>query len=142
MSIRTAHRQVQHKNLHRKNLLWLAALLHRLSGLALAIFLPVHFLTLGLAIDGEARLDSFLRWSDAPAVKIGEAVLIFLLAVHALGGLRLLAVVENLASARRAEAQPRRDGGRGRCNRRYRVPGLVVLGREQMNVPLDRHDTC
>ena len=96
MSIRTAHRQVQNTNLHRKNLLWLAALLHRLSGLGLAIFLPVHFLTLGLAIDGEARLESFLRWSDAPAVKIGEAVLMFLLAVHALGGVRLLAI-ENLA---------------------------------------------
>jgi fumarate reductase subunit D len=95
MTIRAARRQVQHKNLHRKNLLWLAALLHRLSGLGLAIFLPVHFLTLGLAIGGEARLESFLRWSDAPAVKIGEAALMFLLAVHALGGLRLLAV-ENL----------------------------------------------
>ena len=81
---------------HRTNLLWLAALLHRLSGLGLAMFLPLHFLTLGLAIDGEARLQSFLRWSDAPTVKIGEAALIFLLAVHALGGLRLL-VLENLA---------------------------------------------
>jgi fumarate reductase subunit D len=81
---------------HRGNLLWLAALLHRLSGLGLAIFLPLHFLTLGLAIDGEARLEGFLRWSDAPAVKVSEAVLMFLLAVHALGGLRLLAV-ENLA---------------------------------------------
>jgi fumarate reductase subunit D len=81
---------------HRTSPLWLAALLHRLSGLALAVFLPLHFLTLGLAIDGEARLESFLRWSDAPAVKLGEAILMFLLAVHALGGLRLLAV-ENLA---------------------------------------------
>jgi fumarate reductase subunit D len=81
---------------HRTNLLWLAALLHRLSGLGLAVFLPLHFLTLGLAIDGEARLESFLGWSDAPAVKISEAVLMFLLAVHALGGLRLLAL-ENLA---------------------------------------------
>jgi fumarate reductase subunit D len=80
----------------RTDLLWLAALLHRLSGLGLAVFLPLHFLTLGLAIDGEARLESFLRWSDAPAVKIGEAILIFLLAVHALGGLRLL-VLENFA---------------------------------------------
>jgi fumarate reductase subunit D len=80
---------------HRKNLLWRAALLHRLSGLAVAVFLPLHFLTLGLAIDGEARLESFLRWSDAPAVKLGEGVLIFFLAVHGLGGLRLL-VVENL----------------------------------------------
>ena len=92
MIARTARR----KNLHRHNLLWLAALLHRLSGLGLAVFLPLHFLTLGLAIDGEARLESFLRWSDAPAVKTGEAVLMFLLAVHALGGLRLLAI-ENLA---------------------------------------------
>jgi fumarate reductase subunit D len=81
---------------HRANLLWRAALLHRLSGLGLAVFLPLHFLTLGLAIDSEARLESFLRWSDAPLVKLGEALLMFLLAVHALGGLRLLAV-ENLA---------------------------------------------
>lgn len=81
---------------HRTSLLWLAALLHRLSGLGLAVFLPLHFLTLGLAIDGEARLESVLRWSDAPAVKLGEAMLMFLLAVHGLGGLRLLAV-ENLA---------------------------------------------
>ena len=34
---------------HRRSVLWVAALVHRLSGLALAIFLPLHFLTLGLA---------------------------------------------------------------------------------------------
>jgi fumarate reductase subunit D len=90
MTARTARRLA-----HRTNLLWLAALLHRLSGLGLAVFLPLHFLTLGLAIDGAARLESFLRWTDAPAVKVSEAGLMFLLAVHALGGLRLLAV-ENL----------------------------------------------
>ena len=91
MTARTARRLN-----HRTSPLWLAALLHRLSGLGLAVFLPLHFLTLGLAIDGEARLESFLRWSDVPAVKLGEGVLMFLLAVHGLGGLRLLAV-ENLA---------------------------------------------
>ena len=96
MIARAARRQHWRTNVHRKNLLWLAALLHRLSGLGLAVFLPLHFLTLGLAIDGEARLESFLRWTDAPAVKIGEAVLMFLLAAHALGGMRLLAI-ENLA---------------------------------------------
>jgi fumarate reductase subunit D len=80
---------------HRANLLWLAALVHRLSGLALAVFLPLHFLTLGLAIDGEARLEAFLRWSDRPLVKLSEAVLVFLLAVHMLGGVRLL-LLENL----------------------------------------------
>jgi fumarate reductase subunit D len=81
---------------HRTDPLWLAALLHRLSGLGLAVFLPLHFLALSLAVDGDARLQSFLRWSDAPAVKIGEVVLIFFLAVHTLGGLRLL-VLENFA---------------------------------------------
>jgi fumarate reductase subunit D len=81
---------------HRANALWLAALMHRLSGLALAAFLPLHFLTLGLAIEGEAKLESFLRWSDRPLVKLAEGVLVFLLAVHLLGGVRLL-VLENFA---------------------------------------------
>jgi len=81
---------------HRGNALWIAALVHRLSGLAIAAFLPLHFLTLGLAIEGEAKLDGFLRWSDRPIVKLAETVLVFLLAVHLLGGLRLL-VLENLA---------------------------------------------
>ena len=81
---------------HRVNVLWIAALVHRLSGLALAIFLPLHFLALGLAIDGEARLDGFLRWSEQPLVKLAESGLVFLLMVHMLGGLRLL-VIENLA---------------------------------------------
>ena len=70
-------------------------MVHRLSGLALAIFLPLHFLVLGVAIDGEARLESFLRWSDQPMVKLAEGGLVFLLMVHMLGGLRLL-VIENL----------------------------------------------
>ena len=81
---------------HRQSVLWIAALVHRLSGLALAIFLPLHFLTLGLAIHGEAPLESFLRWSDQPVVKLAESGLVFLLMVHLLGGLRLL-LIENLA---------------------------------------------
>ncbi|MGD9766141.1 MAG: succinate dehydrogenase, cytochrome b subunit [Pseudolabrys sp.] len=75
--------------------LWIAAMIHRLSGLGLAIFLPFHFLVLGLAIRGEAQLDSFLRWTDQPLVKFSESMLVGLLAVHMLGGLRLLAL-ENM----------------------------------------------
>ena len=67
-----------------------AAFAHRLSGLLLAIFLPFHFLTLGLAIEGEARLDTFLAWSDQPLVKIAEWGLVTLLAIHLLAGLRVL----------------------------------------------------
>lgn len=70
-------------------------MVHRISGLALAIFLPLHFLALGLAIDGDARLEDFLRWSDQPLVKLAEGGLVFLLTVHLLGGLRIL-VIENL----------------------------------------------
>jgi hypothetical protein len=55
----------------------------RWTGLALAIFLPLHFLTLGLAIHGEAPLESFMRWSDQRLVKLADSGLVFLLVVHA-----------------------------------------------------------
>jgi fumarate reductase subunit D len=84
-----------HTASHRRNALWIAFLVHRLSGLALACFLPLHFLALGLAINGEARLDGFLKWTANPLVKLAEMGLVFLLAVHMLGGIRVL-VIENL----------------------------------------------
>jgi fumarate reductase subunit D len=65
---------------------------HRVSGLGLALFLPVHFLTLGLAIEGEAALDGFLRWTERPLVRLAETLLVILLAVHLAGGIRLLAL--------------------------------------------------
>jgi fumarate reductase subunit D len=68
-----------------------AAMVHRLSGLALAIFLPVHFLVLGLALD-EAAFSGAISWSNQPLVKISEALLVTALAVHFAGGLRLLAM--------------------------------------------------
>lgn len=67
-------------------------MLHRLSGIALALFLPAHFLALGTAIRGEAALDEFLHWSEQPLVVAGEWVLIVLLAAHLAGGLRLMAL--------------------------------------------------
>lgn len=75
--------------------LWTAALVHRLSGVALAVFLPVHLLVLGLALEGQGALDGFLRWTQYPLVKVAEGGLVFLLGVHLLGGLRIL-VIENL----------------------------------------------
>lgn len=71
---------------------YVAFLVHRVSGVALAIFLPLHFLALGLAISGEASLDGFLRWTDRPMVKVAETVLVGLLAVHLGGGVRVLAI--------------------------------------------------
>lgn len=90
-----SQRPRQHTGGHRRNALWIAALVHRISGLALACFLPLHFLALGLAIDGEARFDGFLKWTANPLVKLAETTLVFLLAVHMLGGIRVL-VIENM----------------------------------------------
>lgn len=66
-----------------------AFLLHRLSGLALMIFLPVHFWVLGLAVDA-AAFDAAIAWTDQPAVKVGEWGIVVLLAAHLAGGTRLL----------------------------------------------------
>ena len=71
---------------------YLAFVGHRLSGIALALFLPLHFLVLGQALHGTAKLDAFLKWSEQPLVKFAEFGLVFLLAVHLFGGLRLLAL--------------------------------------------------
>lgn len=72
--------------------LWLAYVLHRLSGLTLALFLPLHFWVLALALTDPARLDGFLAFTGVPVVKIAEWGLVFLLAVHMFGGLRLMAM--------------------------------------------------
>jgi fumarate reductase subunit D len=71
---------------------YVAFLVHRLSGLLLALFLPMHFWALGQAIEGEARLESFLRWTDNPLTKFAEFGLVVLLAAHLGGGLRLLSI--------------------------------------------------
>ena len=71
---------------------WWAFAVHRASGLALAIFLPAHFLVLGTALTGAAALDATLAWTNAPLVKASEVALVFLLAAHLGGGLRLLFV--------------------------------------------------
>jgi len=69
---------------------WWAFAVHRISGLGLAIFLLAHFLVLGQALTGAEALDGVLAWTDQPLVKASEVALVFLLAAHLAGGLRLL----------------------------------------------------
>jgi succinate dehydrogenase subunit D len=64
------------------------ALIHRVSGVALALFLPWHFWVLGRALE----MESFLRWTEQPMVKAAEWGLVVLLAAHLGGGLRVLAL--------------------------------------------------
>ncbi|MDC0379190.1 hypothetical protein OAM79_01705 [Litorivicinus sp.] len=75
---------------HRSHPLWKAFLLHRISGLSLALFLPIHFVILGLALEGASALNTALAFSDLPFVKAAEVGLILLLAIHLLGGIRIL----------------------------------------------------
>lgn len=77
---------------HRNHPTYWAFVLHRVSGLALALFLPAHLYVLSMAIGGGARLDAFLDWTKQPLVKAAEVGLVVLLALHMAGGLRLLAV--------------------------------------------------
>ena len=77
---------------HRNQALWYAFIVHRISGIALALFLPVHFYVLALALKDPAALDGLLQWTQSPAVKLAEFGLVFLLAVHLFGGLRLMAL--------------------------------------------------
>lgn len=75
----------------RRHASYAAFVVHRVSGLLLTLFLPLHFWALGTALQGEARLDAFLRWTEHPLLKLSEVVLVLLLAAHLAGGLRLLA---------------------------------------------------
>jgi fumarate reductase subunit D len=69
---------------------WWAFIVHRASGVLLALFLPFHFWALGQALQGAQALDGFLRWTEQPLVKFAETGLVLLLAAHMAGGVRLL----------------------------------------------------
>ena len=65
-----------------------AFVVHRVSGIALALFLPFHFWALGNAM----QLENFLHWTQQPLVKLGEWLIVVALAAHLGGGLRVLAI--------------------------------------------------
>lgn len=69
-----------------------AFMVHRVTGIALALFLPAHFWLLASALEGEAALETRLRWTEQPLVIAGEWLLVIALAAHLAGGLRVLAL--------------------------------------------------
>lgn len=75
-----------------KHISYITFLGHRLSGVLLAVFLPFHFLVLGMALDQQTQLDTLLKWTDQPLVKFAEWGLVILLALHLGFGLRLLII--------------------------------------------------
>lgn len=54
----------------------------------MAAFLPLHFWTLGNAL----QLDAFIAWTQQPLVKLGEWLIVVALAAHLGGGVRVLAL--------------------------------------------------
>ena len=80
-----------------------AFLMHRLSGLGLAAFLPLHFWALGQALLGAAALDGFLQFADQGLFKFAEWGLVVLLALHMMGGVRLLLIEFGSASGLRKD---------------------------------------
>ena len=71
---------------------YFAYYLHRVSGLLLACFLPLHFFLISRSLYGEAELGRYLQFTDHPMVKFGEWGLVTLLALHLIGGTRLLVI--------------------------------------------------
>ncbi len=76
----------------RRHRAYLAYWLHRVSGLLLALFLPLHFTLLAQALHGAEGLDRALALTHSPLVKVAEWGLVVLLALHLAGGLRLLLI--------------------------------------------------
>jgi fumarate reductase subunit D len=68
-----------------------AFVVHRVAGLVLTLFLPLHFWALAQALE-PAAFDRFLAWTHQPLVRLTEAGIVVALAAHLAGGLRLLFV--------------------------------------------------
>lgn len=71
---------------------FLAAMLHRLSGIALAIFLPLHFIALGMVLSGADSFQSFLGVTHNTFVRVAEWGLVTALGLHMALGIRVLAI--------------------------------------------------
>ena len=65
---------------------------HRVSGLLLACFLPIHFFLLSQSLLGANEFDRYLKLTDFWAFKVGEWGLVTLLTIHLVGGIRLLVI--------------------------------------------------
>jgi fumarate reductase subunit D len=70
----------------KKELSYWTAIVHRVSGIALAAFLPLHFWALSRALE----LDAFFAWTREPVLRLAEWGIVVALAAHLAGGLRVL----------------------------------------------------
>jgi succinate dehydrogenase / fumarate reductase cytochrome b subunit len=67
-------------------------LLHRVTGVALVVYLVPHFVTIHSARDGREALNAVLGWYAGPLIAATEWVLVLGVAFHLFNGLRIIAV--------------------------------------------------
>jgi succinate dehydrogenase / fumarate reductase cytochrome b subunit len=64
--------------------------LHRITGVALALYLLMHFYVLSTAQKGREVFNALMESFETPAIKIFEIFLLFGVVYHTLNGIRLL----------------------------------------------------
>ena len=74
-----------------------AWLVHRISGIALALYLALHIMVLS-SISDKAAFDKFMVMTDSLPVRLMELALMGTVAAHALNGLRLMMLEAGLPS--------------------------------------------
>ncbi len=67
-----------------------AYLFHRITGLALIIYLPMHLVVTGLRLFGPGPWEAFVRFSHNPVVLFFEWALMIAFLYHAINGFRLV----------------------------------------------------
>ncbi len=82
---------------HRCNTGFAAWLIHRISGLLLALYIFPHLYVLSLLSDPQ-EFASIIKAMDNPLVKAGEALLLLLVIVHSLNGVRLTLLDAGIAT--------------------------------------------
>ena len=65
---------------------------HRITALALTVYLYVHLVTLGTVLQGQDSFDRAMALMNTPTIRILELFLVWLVLFHGLNGLRLLAL--------------------------------------------------
>ncbi len=65
-------------------------LLHRISGIALILYLPVHVWVTAQRLAGPAAWEATMRVFDRPVFVIGEFLILAAFVFHALNGIRLV----------------------------------------------------
>lgn len=68
-----------------------AWILHRLSGIALTIYLMMHLIVIGQSVRGRDAFNAALHFVQSPAFVVLDCALAGTVAYHAINGLRIIA---------------------------------------------------